>query len=102
MTRRNGITLTEVLVAIFIMALGLMALLTLFPLGALRMFQAVKDDRTKFTADSAHVLARWWWRELWLDPNGNQIPESSATGRSVTRYEPFALALDNNLASPYP
>ena len=33
MKRRPGITLIEVLVAIFIMAIGLLALLTLFPLG---------------------------------------------------------------------
>ena len=39
MRRRRGITLVEVLVAIFIMAIGLLALLTLFPLGALRMGQ---------------------------------------------------------------
>jgi len=46
MRKRPGITLIEVLVAIFIMAIGLLALLTLFPLGALRMSQALQDDRT--------------------------------------------------------
>ena len=45
MHRRNAVTLVEVLVAIFIMGIGLMALLTLFPLGALSMAKAVRDDR---------------------------------------------------------
>ncbi len=46
MKRRPGITLIEVLVAIFVMSIGLLALLTLFPLGALRMSQALQDDRS--------------------------------------------------------
>jgi prepilin-type N-terminal cleavage/methylation domain-containing protein len=45
MTRRQGVTLMEVLVAIMITGIGLLALLTLFPLGALEMVQSVKDDR---------------------------------------------------------
>ena len=52
MTKRPGITLIEVLVAIFIMAIGLLALLTLFPLGALRMSQALQDDRASSCASS--------------------------------------------------
>jgi prepilin-type N-terminal cleavage/methylation domain-containing protein len=45
MTHRQGVTLMEVLVAIMITGVGLLALLTLFPLGALEMVQSVKDDR---------------------------------------------------------
>jgi prepilin-type N-terminal cleavage/methylation domain-containing protein len=52
MKRRPGITLIEVLVAIFIMAIGLLALLTLFPLGALRMSQALQDDRAASCASA--------------------------------------------------
>jgi prepilin-type N-terminal cleavage/methylation domain-containing protein len=52
MKRRPGITLIEVLVAIFIMAIGLLALLTLFPLGALRMSQALQNDRTASCASA--------------------------------------------------
>jgi prepilin-type N-terminal cleavage/methylation domain-containing protein len=53
MNRRPGVTLIEVLVAIFVVALGLLALLTLFPLGALSMAQAIKDDRIALTASNA-------------------------------------------------
>lgn len=53
---RSGATLTEVLVAIFVMAIGLLALLTLFPLGALSMAQAIKDDRSAHSAKNAYAI----------------------------------------------
>jgi prepilin-type N-terminal cleavage/methylation domain-containing protein len=53
LSRRAGVTLIEVLVAIFVVAIGLLALLTLFPLGALTMGQAIKDDRIAQTAANA-------------------------------------------------
>jgi prepilin-type N-terminal cleavage/methylation domain-containing protein len=54
--RRAGVTLIEVLVAIFIMGIGLLALLNLFPLGAIEMSQAIQDDRTGAFADRAIAL----------------------------------------------
>jgi hypothetical protein len=45
MQHRNAVTLIEVLVSIFITAIGLLALLALFPVGALSMAQAIKDNR---------------------------------------------------------
>ena len=54
--RDRGVTLVEVLVAIFIMGVGLLALLTLFPLGALRMAEAIKDDRAAAVATDAVAL----------------------------------------------
>lgn len=54
---QSGITLIEVLVAIFVMGIGLLALLTLFPLGALEMAQAIKDDRTGVVAANAVALS---------------------------------------------
>lgn len=57
MPRRSGATLIEVLVAIFIMGIGLIALLVLFPLGALRMAKAIQDDRCSQAAVSASSIA---------------------------------------------
>ncbi len=57
MPRRSAVTLVEVLVAIFIMAIGLLALLTLFPLGMLRMAQAIRDDRAATCGRNAHTLS---------------------------------------------
>jgi hypothetical protein len=45
MNRRPAATLLEVLVSIFLMGIGLLAILSLFPLGAIRMAQAIQDDR---------------------------------------------------------
>ena len=45
MPRRDGVTLLECLVAIFVMGIGLLALLTLFPIGALRMALAIQNER---------------------------------------------------------
>lgn len=54
---RPGLTLLEVLAAIFIMGVGLLALFTLFPLGALSMARAVRDDRATAIAANASALA---------------------------------------------
>lgn len=54
---RQGVTLTEVLVAIFIMGIGLLSLLVLFPLGALQMAQAIRDDRCTHAGINARALA---------------------------------------------
>jgi len=55
-----GISLVEVLVAILITSIGLLALLTLFPLGALEMVQAVQADRTGHIKRNAGATANTW------------------------------------------
>src|SRR5256885_1583575 len=57
MRRRSGATLLEVLVAIFVMGIGMLALLTLFPLGALRMAKAIQDSRCAHAGASATCMA---------------------------------------------
>jgi Prokaryotic N-terminal methylation motif len=56
--QRAGITLIEVLFAIFIAGVGLLALLTLFPLGVSEMAQAIKDDRAGKLATDATALGQ--------------------------------------------
>jgi Tfp pilus assembly protein PilV len=56
MKLRAGITLIETLVAVFIMAIGLLALLTLFPLGAVSMAQAIRDQRVAEAVEQADAL----------------------------------------------
>ena len=57
MVRRAGITLIEVLVTIFVMGIGLMGLLTLFPVGAISMAQAILDDQAANAAFNAASIA---------------------------------------------
>jgi hypothetical protein len=64
--RRPGITLLEVLSAIFITGIGLLSLLTLFPLGALKMLEAVNDDRTALAGGNGKAIANAV--EMRLDP----------------------------------
>jgi prepilin-type N-terminal cleavage/methylation domain-containing protein len=54
--RRSGVTLIEVLVAIFVASIGLLALLALFPVGALSMRQALKDSRCAQAGANAMAL----------------------------------------------
>lgn len=54
--RRSGVTLIEVLVAIFVASIGLLALMALFPVGALSMRQALKDSRCAQSASNAMAL----------------------------------------------
>jgi hypothetical protein len=50
------VTLIEVLATISVTGVGLLALLTLFPTGALEMAQAVKDDRAGDTTTNVSLL----------------------------------------------
>ena len=51
--RRSGITLTEILIAILIMGVGLISLATLFPLGLIRLREATRQGRAGTTFESA-------------------------------------------------
>src|SRR6516165_2178436 len=81
MNQRGAATLVEVLVAIFIMAIGMITLLTLFPLGLLSMAQAIKDDRTGHAAANATAIGNMW-NIRWADnkPAGTAGPYWSLSG----------------------
>src|SRR5438876_11917270 len=70
--QRAGTTLVEVLVAIFVMGIGLIAVLALFPLGVIRMAQAIQDNHTGNIAFNAESIATT--KLLGQDSLGN--PES--------------------------
>jgi hypothetical protein len=87
MNRRKAITLIEVLVALFVMAIGLLAVITLFPLGGLTMAQAIKDDRAATAANNGAAVAemtnlrfdsgdRDSIRTAYYDPGGGLSPIS--------------------------
>jgi hypothetical protein len=82
--RRPGVSLTEALVAMFIVALALTSLLALLPLGVMRMGQAFKDGRTGQLANSSDCYARLWWKDLWLDPATDGLVKEEV----ITGYDP--------------
>ena len=91
--RRPGLSLTEVLVALFVMALGIISLMTLFPLGAVQMGQALRDDRCGQTASQADGVVRLWWQTEVVEPPTPTSPLK----------DPFFAALDTNtLGTPVP
>jgi type II secretory pathway pseudopilin PulG len=106
MNRRNATTLVEVLVAIFIMGIGLLAILALFPLGAVQMAQAIKDERSAQAAANAAAYARIIWKQACdADPNSSaptfRVPATPAPP-SPPSYFPyprsqqrFVMALDD-------
>jgi hypothetical protein len=63
MNRRSGITLAEVLIAIFVLSIGLMGIMALFPLGAMHMAQAIKDDRCGVSESNATSVAHFLWKD---------------------------------------
>lgn len=90
MTRRPGFTMTEVLTALFIMALGSIAILTLFPLGMLNMGQALKDDRTAQAAAAADGYMRWYWKQYVVEnPTDTTFADTGAGTRA------YNTAFDN-------
>lgn len=102
---RSGMSMAEVLVALFLMALGTLAILTLFPLGFLHMGQALKDDRTAQCAQQADAFMRMYWRQNVVE--NPFAPLTGATG--FPGYEPMTVAMDFpdakpdlNVAAPVP
>ena len=50
---RSGITLIEILISIFILGIGMVALATLFPIGLLRLREAQRQTRSAYLSESA-------------------------------------------------
>jgi hypothetical protein len=73
-SRRNGLSLVEVLTALFILALGVVAILTMFPLGASQMAIAVKENRSMEAAFSADQQMRSYWKHKVVEVNGGSEP----------------------------
>ena len=87
-TRRSGITLTEILIAILIMGVGLISLATLFPLGLLRLRLGTQQARSALTANTAvnDILSRGLlnkasFRNTWYGLRDPFTQDASPSGR---------------------
>src|SRR5262245_20616417 len=75
MTRRAGLTTVEILVSIFMLAIGTLAVMSMFPLAAVTMGQSFKTDRTTTSANNADGFLRSYWYTRVVDqPNGGGEP----------------------------
>jgi hypothetical protein len=97
MKHRSGITLLEVLVAIFIMGVGLLAILTLFPLGVMTAAQALQDDRVQQLAVNVDRLATA--RDLRNDTN---ITGSFNATTTAVYVDPFYAPLGSTTLGTAP
>ncbi len=100
--RRNAMTLTEVLVAMGILAVGMLSLMALFPIGASNMVQAVQNDRASQAAANADAIGRTQWKLAYLNDAGNADGCIRSDGQASTR-EPLllpALDYDNTTTIP--
>jgi len=94
-TNRRAVTLTEVLI-------GLMAILSLFPLGAAQMAQALQDQRASEAATMASAFARNMWKQACdADANDAQMKFRAADGSPYSPYggsywdKQFIMAMDD-------
>ena len=62
---RKGLTLLEVLITIFVMGIGMLAVLTLFPLAAKKISASIDMDRASQMAANAAALADAYNRRTW-------------------------------------
>jgi hypothetical protein len=72
---------------LFVMALGLISLLTLFPVGAIQIGLALRDDRCKQTAVQADAFMRAYWQARVIVPLTDVNP--------ATKPDDFYLAMDD-------
>jgi hypothetical protein len=97
---RRAVTLVEVLIAIFLMGIGLMAVLSLFPLGAAQMAQALQDQRASEAATTAAAYARVIWKRACAnDINDARMKflniDSNPQAQPSMQPQPFILAMDD-------
>jgi len=88
-TGPSGITLTEILISIMILAIGLVSLATLFPIGLLRLREAQRSSRTAILSEStgADVLGRGLLNKTtFIDPT---VSPWYSNPNVTTSYDPW-------------
>ena len=100
-TRRPGVTLMEVLIATAILSVGMMAIMALFPIGAVNFARALNQDRAATHGVNSDEFFRYYWKKSWveLDPNTGAPTGSICPSNEAAYYnsqEPMLLLLENH------
>lgn len=90
--RRPGVTLMEVLIATFILSIGLLAIMALFPIGAVNMARAINQDRSATHGVNSDAVFRYYWKQAWNDPNGGNVRPTWQDAYLYSQ-EPFLVQL---------
>ena len=77
----------EVLIATFILAVGLVAIMALFPIGAVNMARAINQDRSATHGVNSDAMFRYYWKQAWNNPNGGTV-WGTATDAYANSQEP--------------
>jgi prepilin-type N-terminal cleavage/methylation domain-containing protein len=97
--RRPGVTLMEVLIAIGILAVGLLALMPLFLVGSVSMARSLNQNRAADHAAASDAAFRFNWKKTWIDvANGGGVrtPDQAYAFSG----EPMLLWLDRPYSNP--
>jgi hypothetical protein len=100
---RRGVTLTEILIGIMVLGIGVISLATLFPIGLLRMKRAVNDVRGTIEARSAWNESRV--RNLLAPPLGPLFNVTPAVSSVANLYSPLSAdpgGVDGNVIIQLP
>jgi prepilin-type N-terminal cleavage/methylation domain-containing protein len=92
---RHGVTLMEVLIATFILAIGLVAIMALFPIGAVNMARAINQDRSATHGVNSDAMFRYYWKQAWNNPNGGTVWGTSAQAYAFSQ-EPVLQYLQSH------
>jgi hypothetical protein len=95
--KRSGVSLMEVLIAIGILALGLVSVMAMFPIGAVNMIQAIKDDRTAQAATNSSATFRSLWKQ-WYQNSDGTTRDGEYEDIKAMYLQPWIMALDDPLA----
>lgn len=93
--RRPGVTLMEVLIATFILAIGLIAIMALFPIGAVNMARAINQDRSATHGMNSDAIVRYYWKQAWNDPNGGTVWPNAHAAYDYSQ-EPMLVYLESH------
>ena len=96
--RRPGTTLMEVLLATFILVVGMAAIMVLFPIGAVNMARAINQDRAATHAVNSDAMFRMYWKNAWIERDPlTRAPTHTICGTTEQAYqnsqEPMLLLL---------
>jgi hypothetical protein len=116
---RSGATLLEVLIAIFVAGIGLLAMLALFPVGAASMAQAIKENRCTQASANADAMSRFmnlrqdanltntlYQGDGVTQANGTQWPNMATAGYTGPSYpvyvDPLGTTIGAGALGTYP